>query len=560
MSTATTTMVRHRPANSSDLLDLRFPQKLWLLVNKPHHISTAADSKSDSDTPTVTPSDLCVWSRHGTAIRVRVDLLDAYLAGLNGRSLFRCQLPGQWLRQLRVYGFQRLGGDLPAASAAASRAALLQLLHQQQDGTDDAHPLDVDVHEYRHEAFRRDRPQLIDTIRMPAVAAQTPAQQRAVAMLRHHRHTDAKRRVPDWDPCTRLYDRDSGACMQQPRGLQLRTLLRDRAVREMLAQKLDRCKRTNDCQIELESDVFQNAADSESGFEQREVAGYYGENVSARAVRAFFGEYLPTYANEEGASSLTMTGDSQQPPDATGETTNVEGVTQSAAAAADAFAIMPQFQIVHNATAADPSQAYSLMPMVDGQRSAMLRAAAADPVVSSDYGLQALANINHFTPIQYDTSFLDDVPDFGDDAIKDEVLPPEEVLEKPPVVNDDDDDDDNFHIDQFFCMKPRPTNACDVPAATDEQTMQAPNNNVDDSIDPLDAELQAMQQDVDATLQKAAQAIPATAANVAMSIDRNDADDESTATSDIIQQAAIIDDDFFSEIRESMDVLYDKML
>lgn len=70
----------------------------------------------------------------------------------------------------------------------------------------------------------------------------------------------------------------------------------------MLSLKLDRCVRTNNWSIELKEEVFENAADSVSGFEQREVAGFYGHDVTSEQIKSFFGEYLPTYSNDEGLS------------------------------------------------------------------------------------------------------------------------------------------------------------------------------------------------------------------------------------------------------------------
>lgn len=112
-----------------------------------------------------------------------------------------------------------------------------------------------------------------------------------------------KRRQANSDPCRRLNNdilltRKPLNCAR----LRLRTLLRERSVRSMLSQKLDRCVRTNNWSIDLEADVFENAVDSVSGFEQREVAGFYGHDVTFEQIKSFFGEYLPTYSNDEGDS------------------------------------------------------------------------------------------------------------------------------------------------------------------------------------------------------------------------------------------------------------------
>lgn len=83
-------------------------------------------------------------------------------------------------------------------------------------------------------------------------------------------------------------------------------MLRERSVRAMLSLKLDRCVQTNNWSIELEADVFENAVDSVSGFEQREVAGFYGQGVTSDQIKSFFGEYLPTYSNDEGISRYIL--------------------------------------------------------------------------------------------------------------------------------------------------------------------------------------------------------------------------------------------------------------
>lgn len=110
-----------------------------------------------------------------------------------------------------------------------------------------------------------------------------------------------KRRKPNSDPCKRLNGNkllgDSKIVFARQR---LRTILRERSVRDMLSLKLDQCVRTNNWAIELEADVFENAVDSVSGFEQQEVAGFYGQGVTVDQIKSFFGEYLPTYSNDEG--------------------------------------------------------------------------------------------------------------------------------------------------------------------------------------------------------------------------------------------------------------------
>lgn len=619
-----------RPIAHAHLLGLRFPQKLWLLVNRSlagtashtQDVNEHEDDDADASSPPIPqppPDDICEWSRNGTAIRVRLDRLDAYLDG--GRcSIFRTRLPCLWLRQLCAYGFQRIGGGGTGDSnnrqpLHGSRASLLQLLHAGAAvGPGERPPLDVDVHEYRHDAFRRDRPHLIDSIRLqrrrhedtnrqPAdadgAAAQHSRTQRRqlckLIRLRRQQRTAA-------DPCQRLAGRNHHGRAHARSGLsapmcaarqRLRTVLRARSLRRMLNEKLERCARTGDWSIELASDVFDSAADAVSGFEQREVAGYYGDGVEVAAVKAFFGEFLPTYANDEGASSLVVeTGNGVKTMGAT-----IAGETAPAAAAAaveepvpaqeqqqqQQFAEqIPQFHIMHNAAAVNPNEAYSLQVIGAGTgsttSSAMHVSTAPPPMpiakpmakptltISSDYGAQALANINQFTPIQYDTSFLDGSFNDATATPNDENV--ENVEQSKPAVNgDDDDDDDHFEIDQFFRMKVRDNgNAIPCVAAAAAAAVVPPEENDPKAIDPLDKELQAMQQD-DNVAEPVATSITTETPHHAKdepsaTVTKPQPDDKpSTAnTNDIIQQAAFIDDDFFSQIRESMDVLYDKML
>lgn len=112
-----------------------------------------------------------------------------------------------------------------------------------------------------------------------------------------------KRQNANCDPCKRVYKTSLRTKNQlNCARLRLRTILRERSVRSMLSLKLDKCVRTNNWSIELEAEVFENAVDSVTGFEQREVAGFYGHGVTTDQIKSFFGEYLPTYSNDEGVS------------------------------------------------------------------------------------------------------------------------------------------------------------------------------------------------------------------------------------------------------------------
>lgn len=132
------------------------------------------------------------------------------------------------------------------------------------------------------------------------------------------------------------------------------------------------------------------------------------------------------------------------------------------------------------------------------------------------------------TPINYDTSFLDesyhDDTTFNANTIKEEFTTmQEEFAQHSHQEPMEDEYDDNFEIDDFFRMKPK------------SPSVAVLNRN------------------------KAIKMESGRDGNVTFPLDNATADDAPEAN-DIIQEAAIIDDDFFSQIRESMDVLYDKIL
>lgn len=90
-----------RTSRSAEMLKLRFPQKLWIIVN-------------DS-------SGIAEWSRNGSAICIDVDALDEYLLGED--SIFRTQNHCTFERQMLLYGFQKLGCHT-LTSKRASLAAM----------------------------------------------------------------------------------------------------------------------------------------------------------------------------------------------------------------------------------------------------------------------------------------------------------------------------------------------------------------------------------------------------------------------------------------------------
>lgn len=82
---------------SAEMLKLRFPQKLWAIVN---------DSNG-----------IVEWSRNGTAICIDIDALDIYLMGDD--SIFRTKNHCTFERQILLYGFQRLGGHTLVSGRAS---------------------------------------------------------------------------------------------------------------------------------------------------------------------------------------------------------------------------------------------------------------------------------------------------------------------------------------------------------------------------------------------------------------------------------------------------------
>lgn len=84
-------------SRSNEMLKLRFPQKLWILVND--------------------NSGIAEWSRNGTAMSIDIDALDAYL--ISSDSIFRTRNHCSFERQMLLYGFQRLGGHTLVSGRAS---------------------------------------------------------------------------------------------------------------------------------------------------------------------------------------------------------------------------------------------------------------------------------------------------------------------------------------------------------------------------------------------------------------------------------------------------------
>lgn len=188
----------------------------------------------------------------------------------------------------------------------------------------------------------------------------------------------------------------------------------------------------------------------------------------------------------------------------------------------DSFSI-PQFHIVANPQANDLN-AYSLQLVNEGEPK------------------------NNLTPIHYDTSFLDETNNSSTfaDRIKEEFTAMHDQLVQPEL--DDDEDDDNFEIDHFFRIKPK---VADHPDQHDDTSM--------DQNDAIKIEANGVKCGAP-TEQTMSAALDENSTSTECSNSSSTESRQISDANDIIQQAAIIDDDFFSQIRESMDVLYDKIL
>lgn len=255
--------VRHTVAKH-----IRFPQKLWLLVN-------AGDN------------EIMTWCRNGASIYVDLSALDSYLQ--SGESLFRTRHLYTFLRQLNQYGFQKVSRhrQLSAAADGATESSYIQ--------------------EYTSEYFKRNRPFLLNNL-IRRSGAGGSSTRRVVVPKRLMR----RRCRPGVDACERI---DSKAVTGLRRArCRLRAYLQKEWLQQLLNEKLADCAAAAEAvdddwnedggggsgaAIELAADLFENAADSVSNFEQKNVAGYYGK-VRMGAVQSFFGEYLPTYSNDDG--------------------------------------------------------------------------------------------------------------------------------------------------------------------------------------------------------------------------------------------------------------------
>lgn len=237
---------------------IRFPQKLWLLVN-------AGDN------------EIMTWCRNGASIYVDLSALDTYLQ--SGESLFRTRHLYTFLRQLNQYGFQKISRHRQLSAAA-------------DGGTESSF-----IQEYTSEFFKRNRPFLLNNL----VRRTNGTARRVIVPKKLMR----RRCRPGVDVCERIDCKPVNG-LRRAR-CRLRAYLQKEWLQQLLNEKLSDCSAANEwtnedgggAAIELPADLFENAADSVSNFEQKNVAGYYGK-VRMGVVQTFFGEYLPTYSNDDG--------------------------------------------------------------------------------------------------------------------------------------------------------------------------------------------------------------------------------------------------------------------
>lgn len=223
-----------------DILAIRFPQKLWILINE--------------------PNEIIEWGRNGTTILIDTDAMDEYLA--SDKSIFRTKHISSLNRQLRIYGFCRIS----KAQIKVDYGAICQ----------------PDIDEYRNDFFKRDCPEMLPQIKRVQVIELKMMKQRDA--FRHRRQST--------DLCLKLLPKMSR--LQQCR-LRLRQILAMKQLQWNLNQKLANSTTENVNVIELPDDAYENVFDSLSNFEQKSVAGYYGI-VPEQMVKTFFEGYLPTYS------------------------------------------------------------------------------------------------------------------------------------------------------------------------------------------------------------------------------------------------------------------------
>lgn len=244
---------------------LKFPLKLWKLINDNNEISVRSGIK---------------WASDGLKIYINADVLTAFLN--SEESVFRTKKLCHFIRQLNLYGFVKL--NRTSTSKTQHMDLLLEISRVDNNR---ASSQNHDILEYRNDFFKRDQPDEIYKI-----------QKRDLKMPNYVRKF-RRSSVPRLTKNTKLTPLEKARA-------RLRSILNENKLKRNLSDRLKKCAEQNYWCIELlENEIFENAADSVSSFvQQKQAAGYYGE-VTTPQIKIFFGEYLPTYSNDDATASVT---------------------------------------------------------------------------------------------------------------------------------------------------------------------------------------------------------------------------------------------------------------
>lgn len=243
------------------LKGIKFANKLWLLIN------------SDEN-------DIVNWARNGVTITLDTTALEEYLD--TPENIFQTRNVHNFIRQLLLYGFKKVGRPGRSFSDECS-----------------------ELHAFRNEFFKRDRPNLLENIVRVNSSNSSKSSVDQWRVLHAPKTKLRKRCGIRADACRQIVTKISHTRLQEAH-IRLRTLLSFKRLDLMINNKFRSCDDGSggNVAIELPADMFENAADSASSFEQTDVAGYYG-NVQRSAMQKFFGDYLPTYSNDDGTTPAT---------------------------------------------------------------------------------------------------------------------------------------------------------------------------------------------------------------------------------------------------------------
>lgn len=243
---------------------ISFPRKLWLLVN------------SDEQ-------GIVNWAPNGVNINLDSTALEEYL--ITSENIFQTRNVHNFMRQLLLYDFKNI-----------SRSGRNTFADESSE-----------LYVFRNEFFKRDKPHLLENIVRvsSSISSKNGVSVDQWRVLHAPKTKFRKRCGMRTDACQQIVSKNSHTRLQQAR-IRLRTLLSFKKLDLMINNKVSSCDDGSggNVAIELPADLFENAADSASSFEQTDVAGYYG-NIGRSSIQKFFGDYLPTYSNDDGTMAVT---------------------------------------------------------------------------------------------------------------------------------------------------------------------------------------------------------------------------------------------------------------